>query len=152
MGLLVGFYGSWFALTACGIRPKCMADVRMAVDTGERFAPRGLWQQSMHKVAVAANAGLLRDFLVAGFGLDRVVVVVQRECHRMEKPIVCFCDQVAGKFVRQMAIVADGDVMMAALLPGIKMVLHHVAVGARLGIVTEVTGSLTVSERERTDP
>ena len=124
----------------------------MAVDTGERFAPRGLWLQSMYEVAVAADASILRDFLVAGFGLDWVVVVVERECHRMEKTTVCFCDQVAGKFVRQMAIVADGDMMMAALLPGIKMVLHHVAVGTRLGIVTKVTGSLAVSERERTDP
>lgn len=124
----------------------------MAVDTGERFAPRGLWLQGMYEIAVAADASILRDFLIAGLGLDRVVVVVERECHRMEKPIVCFCNQVAGKFVRQMAIVADGDMMMAALLPGIKMVLHHVAVGTRLGIVTKVTGSLAVSERERTDP
>ena len=45
-----------------------------------------------------------------------------------------------------MAIVAHGDVLVAGMLPRVEMVLHNVAVSARIRVVAQITGALPVTE------
>src|SRR5205814_8960020 len=52
----------------------------------------------------------------------------------------------------QMTIVAGGQGMMAGLGPAGVLIVHDVAVHARLGIVAEVAQSLGVIEREDAKP
>ena len=57
----------------------------------------------------------------------------------------------ADESVRQMALDADGDGMVARLLPGVVLRLHDVAVHARLRIVADVRETLGVKESEAAD-
>jgi len=47
-----------------------------------------------------------------------------------------------------MTVITDSDVMMAAFLPRIHMVLHDVAIDAGLWVIAEVTRTLSVPKRK----
>lgn len=49
--------------------------------------------------------------------------------------------------VRRVAIIADGHRAMTGLLPGGEVLAHHVAVGARRGIIGEVRSASCHDER-----
>lgn len=50
-----------------------------------------------------------------------------------------------------MAIVANGDMLVAGMLPGVEVILHDMAISAAGWIVAQITGSLAVPEREGAD-
>lgn len=102
----------------------------------------------MHKVLVTMDAGVLGDAFVAWFDLDGVVIILQRKRQRVEKAVVSFRYPFAHEIMRQVAIVACRGMVVAALLPGIEMVLHHMAVRTRLGVFAEIAGTLPVAERK----
>ena len=103
----------------------------------------------VHKILVARDAGALRDPFVAGFDLDRILVATEREGERMEESVVGFGDPFADRVMRQMAVVADRHVVVAAFLPRVHVVLHDVAIDARLRVIAEVAGAFAVSKGER---
>lgn len=70
----------------------------------------------------------------------------------MEETIVAFDDPLADFVVRQVAVIADRNMMVRTLLPRIKVRLHHMAIDAGFGIVTQVAGTFAVTESERADP
>ena len=121
-----------------------MTNIAVAMHTRQHFVPfrilsaRISRQQRMCIVFVAIDAGILRNNFVARFDLDRVVVVLQREGNGVKKAIVRLREPFSNKIVWQVAIVAHRHMTMAAFLPGVEMFLHHVAVCARLRIVTQV--------------
>ncbi len=69
----------------------------------------------------------------------------------MKQSVVGFRDPFADEVVREVAIIADRDVLMTALHPRIMVVLHHVAVDAGLRIVAQVTRTFAVTEGEGAD-
>lgn len=103
----------------------------------------------MNEVFVTVHAGTLRHPFVSRFDLNRIAVTTQRERQRMEKAVVSFRHPFADRVMGQMAVVADRDMMVAGVLPGIKVILHGVAIDARLRIVAEVTAALAIAEGER---
>lgn len=105
----------------------------------------------MHEIFVAIDASALRHSLIPRFDLNRIRETAHRECERMKEAVVSFRYPLADRIVRQMTVVAYGDMVVTALLPRIHMALHHVTVDTRLRIVAEVTGSLTIAERKPTD-
>lgn len=129
-----------------------MADIGVAVDAILHAAGGGVGQQRMDKVLVARNASALRYPSIPRLDLDRVLEVAGCERQRMEESVVGLGDPFANEIVWQVAVVANGDVVMAALLPRIHMILHHMTVDAGLWIVAHVAGTLAISEREHTDP
>lgn len=102
----------------------------------------------MDEILVAVDARFLRYPLIAGLNLDGVVVVLEREGDRMEEAIVALRDPFPNKVMGQVAVVAGRNVMVAALLPRIEVVLHYVAVCTRSGIIAEVAGALPVAKGE----
>ena len=105
----------------------------------------------MNKILVTRYASALRDAFVSRLDLDRIFVASHREGERMEEAIVGFGDPFANEVVGQVTVVANGDVMMAALLPGIHVVLHHVTIDAGFRIVAQITGPFAISKRKRPD-
>lgn len=105
----------------------------------------------MHEIRMASQAGVLSHPAVSRLDPNRLVEVFQRKGQRVEKTIVGLRDPLAHEMVGQVAIIADGDVPMAGILPRIVVVLHDVAIGARQRIVAQVTRTLTVAEREHAD-
>ena len=50
-----------------------------------------------------------------------------------------------------MTIIANRDVSMAAVLPEIERILHHMAVNARLRVIAEITPPIAIAESESAD-
>lgn len=105
----------------------------------------------MHHVDVAVDASSLGDAAVARLDLNWFVKVFQREGKRVKKTIICFGHPFASKGVRKVTIVAHRDVVVAGVLPRVKVILHHVAIRACVGVVAEITGPLAIAEREGAD-
>ena len=69
----------------------------------------------------------------------------------MKETVVSLRDPLSDGVMRQVTVVANGNVVMTALLPRIHVVLHDVTVDAGLGIIAEVAGPFSVPESERAD-
>lgn len=116
----------------------------MAMDAGQNITIDGLfgvrrhvgWQQRVHKIFMAADACVLGDRSIAIFDLDRIRVVSQSKRQRMEEAVVRFGDPFANSVMRQMAVVANRDVVVATVLPCLNMFLHNVTIRTRLRVVT----------------
>lgn len=106
----------------------------------------------MDEIRMAVHACRLGHAPVTGLDLNGVVIVFQRKGQRVKEAVVGFHEPLGDRVVRQVTIVADGNVLMAGMLPRVVMALHHVAVRATLGIVAQVTCALAVAERERSKP
>lgn len=113
-----------------------MTNVAMTMHTRLHIATIGARQQRMHEVCVTVDAGSLGDSLVTWFDLDRVFKFARRERQRMKEPVVRLGDPFTKEVMGQMTIVANGHMVMAALLPGIHVALHHVTVHARIRMIT----------------
>jgi len=126
-----------------------VADVGVTMDARLHVGPLGGRQQVVNEVFVAIDAGALRHPSITRLDLDRVVVAAKRERKRVKKPVVGLGHPFTDRIMWQVAIVADGDMVVAALLPRIHVVLHDVTVHARLRIIAQVTGTVAVAKRER---
>lgn len=70
----------------------------------------------------------------------------------MKETVIRFGYPFTDRVVRQMAIIADGYVMMARLLPGIVRLLHHVTVDTSFGITAQIAGPFAVAESKCPQP
>ena len=129
-----------------------MADIGVTMNARRQLAVGAADGEFVDKVGVAMNARSLSHAPVAGFDLDRVVEVFQREGEGVEEAVVALDDPFADRVMRQMAIVADGDMAMAALLPGVEVVLHDMTIRAAVRIVAEVAPAFAVAEGKGADP
>jgi hypothetical protein len=128
-----------------------MPDVAMAMNAGKHFAVLFGRQHLVHDVGVAVQACALRHASIAWLDLNWLVEIFQRKGQRVEKPVVAFYNPFSNRMMGQMAIVTDGDVPMAGVLPGIVMALHDMAVGTCSRVVAQVAPPFAVAERERSD-
>lgn len=81
------------------------------------------------------QARTLCHTLVTGFDLNGVFKVTRGERQRVKESVVCFDNPLPEGIVRQVAVIAGGDRVMAGGQPRIVMFLHHVTVGTRSWIV-----------------
>lgn len=128
-----------------------MTDTGVAFDTQLHLAARRFGQHRVHRLRMAIDATFLRDTPVALFNLNRLVKILQRKRQRMKKTIVGLGDIFSHTIAGQVAVITNGNVMVAALLPRIEMPLHDVTVGAGRRIVTEIAMSLGIPECETAD-
>lgn len=103
----------------------------------------------MNEFTVAGDTGALSNSLVTIFDVNWVFEIPHRKGQRVEESVVSLRDPLAHGVVRQMAIVADGNMVVAGMLPRIKMVLHDVAIDARLRIITQITGTFAIAKGKR---
>ena len=106
----------------------------------------------MNEVGVAMQTGILRDLAIARLDSQRLGIVVQRERQGMKEAVIGLGDPLADWIVRQMAVVTNGNIVMARLLPCVIRLLHDMAIDTCLGIVTQVTGPFSITKCERTQP
>src|SRR5688572_8360467 len=104
--------------------------------TSPAVSVRGIDRHGDFVVALAARA--LSDCMIARRDAKRIGVTPRREIERMPEAVLRFGDVLRHQARWRVAVVADRDRTMAAARPGIEMILHHVAVRARLRIVCEI--------------
>lgn len=129
-----------------------MPDVRMAMHARRHVTASGFGQQRMHEILMARNAGALRDAAISGFDLDRIFESAGRERQRVEKAVVRLGHPLADEVMGKVAVIANRHMVMTALLPRIHVILHHVTIHARVGVVAQVTGATSIPKRERAQP
>jgi len=66
----------------------------------------------------------------------------------VKESVVGFGHPLANEIMRQVAIVADCDVMVAGVLPSVEMILHHMTIDTCLGIVAQIACPFSVAKRE----
>ena len=93
------------------------------------------WQEVVDKVLVTVDARTFRYSVVSGLNPNWVCIAAYSKRQRVKEAVVCLRDPFAYRVVRQVAIVAHGDMVVATLLPRIHVTLHNMTVNARLWIV-----------------
>ena len=102
-------------------------------------------------LGVTMSARVLSHCPAARFHRNRFMEVAGGERVRMPKTVVRLRPVFAHEVMRRMAIVAGGHRPMTGLHPGIKMILHDMAVRARLRVVGKVRSAASVDEGVATD-
>jgi hypothetical protein len=105
-------------------------------------------QHRVGEVAMAGDAVGLQDVGVLGLDADRLVEVLQREALRVVPAVLGLGHVLAHEIVRQVAVDAHGDAVVARLLPGIELRPHDVAVLAGFGVRAQVGQPFGVAEGE----
>ena len=98
--------------------------------------------------AMASQAVVLEDRRRARVELNRVVEILEREAPRVPIAVLHLRRVFADQVVRHVAIVADGDSMVAGVLPTVVLLAHEVAVYTRGRIVGEVRPAFGGVKRE----
>ena len=90
-----------------------MADAGVAMNAIEHVASLFGGQQVVDELFVAMETSLLGHTTIPGLNLDGVLEVTGGEGDGMEGSVVGFGDPFANRMMRQMAIVARRDTVMA---------------------------------------
>ena len=116
--------------------------------TAYQFKLALMFDLLMHERTMAVHAVVLKNAAVLRRHHDRLVKILERERLRMVEAVFGLGEILAEETVRQMAVDAHRDAVMAGLLPGIVLRLHDVAVHADPRVVAHVREALGVQERE----
>ena len=95
---------------------------------------------------VTLSAGAFRDAAIARFYPERVWEIARSEGKGMPKSVIGFGQILRDEAVRSVAIVACGGRTMAALNPGVEVVLHDVAIRAGCGVIGKIGGAFRIDE------
>jgi hypothetical protein len=130
-----------------------MSHVAMAADaTQDACGVRRSWINGLDNGGVTVAARILGDACVPRGDAYRFGKGAGREIERMPEAVQRFCPVLTEDVMRRVTVVAHGNGAMARLQPGAVLLLHDMAVGARLRIVGEIRGAACVDERETADP
>ncbi len=69
----------------------------------------------------------------------------------MPKTVGGFNGVFAENIVRRVTVVASGDGVMARFLPAVILLLHNVAIGARVRIIAHIRITLRINKRIKAD-
>ncbi len=130
------------------VSAACVAGVSMACGAQEHISARAGGQHLMHEIPMAIQASVLSHSAISRFNLDRFVEISERERQGVKEAVIRLRDPFSGEVVGEMAVVTDGHVPVAAVLPGIIVRVHDVAVHAGFWIAAKVAGALAVPKRE----
>lgn len=79
---------------------QCVADVAVTVNASGEFAGGPADRKFVHEVGMTVNACSLRHAAIAGFDLNRIMVILECERQRMEETVVSLGDPFADRMVR----------------------------------------------------
>lgn len=126
-----------------------MPDAAMAMDTGGFVGVRlgrAMTFDARHDVRVTFAAGVFGNPAVAFCDLDVIGIVAGGEIERMPETVLRLGRILADEIRRRMTVIACRHAAMAGIDPAIVLLLHDVAIHARLGIVREVGRALGIDE------
>ncbi len=92
-----------------------MADACVAMDTREHVATGFGREHMIHKILVTMDTSLLNNGAIAWLDLDRVFEVARGEGERMKETVIGFGNPFTYRVVREVTVVAGGDVVMTRL-------------------------------------
>ena len=101
----------------------------------------------IHHILMTIDTVALQDLLVLFLYYDGFMKILHRECPGMIPAVFRFRHIFAHKAVRQVAVDAGRDRVVARLLPRVVLGVHDVTVGASLRILAQVGQALGVAER-----
>ncbi len=120
----------------------------VAMNTVQHVTARIHRQHRMNEISMTLNARPLSNSAISRLDLNGLMKLPGCKRPGMQHSVVGFRKPFPKERMRQMAVVAGRDCMMAGLLPGVIMGLHHMTVGASLGVIGKVGGSATIAESE----
>lgn len=131
-----------------------MADATVAMNALKGILADGAAadDQIVDKPFVATDARILEDRGVAGLDLDRFVEIHESEALGMPKSVIRLGKIFGDEIMREVAVHAGGPLVMAALLPRVILIVHHVAVRACPGVLGEITQAFSIIEGEESQP
>src|SRR5215204_4269196 len=91
----------------------------------------------MRDVAMATKAVVLKDGSALRLHHDRLDEQLRRELFAVAPAVFSLGEVLRNEGFGQMAVDADGDPVVARLLPSVVLRLHDVTVHARLGVLLE---------------
>lgn len=93
----------------------------------------------MNKVCMAIDTIIVHNFNIKLLNRNNLIIGVQCECCTVVKTINRFRKVLVDNIVvRAMTIIATGNTCMGRVTPGIKLVLHDMAVDTGTGIVRKI--------------
>src|SRR5262245_40784160 len=114
-----------------------VTDRSMTVDAAGRptVLRLAVAQAIVDQIMVTMTTAIPKHAAVARPDHQRVAIVLQSEPLGVPEPVLGLGIVFVREVVRRVAVVADGDGMVAGLLPAVVVVAHDVAVDARPGVV-----------------
>jgi hypothetical protein len=110
----------------------------MAVRAGQERISGLVSGDLMRDVAMTAQAIFLQNRAPFGLYDDRLDEVLRRELLAVAPAVLGFGDILGDEGFGQVAVDANGNLVVARFLPGIVLRLHDVTVDARLGVLLEI--------------
>lgn len=104
------------------------------------------------EIAVANETVFLEDPGVPILDHDGLVKILERKPLRVMPSVVCLGDELRNESVRQMAVDAASGSVVTGLGPRIVLLVHDVAVGARLGLGRKIRKAFCIVEGEESRP
>lgn len=125
-----------------------MSDGAMAFDARSRFAfgTRVRHCYRFRDFRVTFLASLFGHCQIARFDLNWLVKGASGEIKRMPKAIRCFGRILGNEPSRRVAIVASRSEAMRRFQPAIILLVHHVTVRTRSGVIGEVRSAFGIDE------
>lgn len=127
-----------------------MADGLMTADARHILRLR-MRTDHIDDVLVAMPASVFGHAPVPRLDAQWIGILARRESEGMPETVVRFDGVFADEIMWRVAIVAGGDVPVARLQPRVVMILHHMAIRARLRIVPQIRIPLGVNESVAAD-
>lgn len=126
---------------------QSMSDFLMAMHARLQVTSGDNRMHVFDKAFMAMQTSLLHDSQIAIFDTQVVWVIAGGERDGVKQAIVGFGDPFADEIVWHVAVIANRDRVVAAVLPRIHGVVHDVAIDAGLGIIAQVTGTFCIDKR-----
>jgi hypothetical protein len=103
----------------------------------------------MDKVGVAVGTVVVDDFDIKFFDRNHLVIGVERESGTVVEPVDRFREVLVHDIVVwAMAVVTTGNTRMGRVPPGVKLVLHDMAVGTGTGVARKIRQPFRLCECE----
>lgn len=129
-----------------------VAHTDVAVSAGQLLLRRRIADDLVRDVAVATQAIVLQDLPALCLHDDRLDEPLRREFLSVPPTVLGFGQVLGDEIVGQMTVDANGNLMVARLLPSVVLWPHDVTIHASLRVCPEVREALRVAERVAADP
>jgi hypothetical protein len=126
-----------------------MSDVRVAMHALHRVGVGlGALHYLMNEISMTTQTVILKDFGIVRLNANRLVKILKRKTLGMVIAVRSFGNIFSDQIVRKVAIDAHGGGMVRTFLPRGELVIHDMAIGARLRIGGKIGKAVCIGKRK----